>query len=202
MENLTPALISKIEQLGKKQAVAFVLLLCERMSPALRAFSEETGFPDDEYQSCMRMGWTFLLDENVDREFELASQRCLALAPDTEDFSSELTTAALNATLSIGGLMEFITDADAEHVLEAASLCFDTIYIYVQQSSDAAGGYGSSDEDAKIRSHPLFKKEVERQWEDIELVAQPISGTTAEWVSQLKAKARQSDPIIPLARRS
>jgi hypothetical protein len=58
---------------------------------------------------------------------EEASEECYKSAPDTERFDHPLTSAALNAALSIGLLMSFLSEGNVNNIVEAAGLARDTI---------------------------------------------------------------------------
>jgi hypothetical protein len=46
-------------------------------------------------------------------------------SPDTEEFDRPLTSAALNAALSVGAMMNFLADFDINHVVEVADWARD-----------------------------------------------------------------------------
>ncbi|MGC7950670.1 hypothetical protein, partial [Bacillus sp. II_CA] len=68
---------------------------------------------------------------------ELAEE-LLEIAPDTEEFDHPLTSAALNAALSIAATISLISDGGESHVVEAASLARDTAALYAQVGATAS----------------------------------------------------------------
>lgn len=57
---------------------------------------------------------------------------CNDHAPSTEEFQHSLTSAALDATLSIAELMTFLTDDSIDHVIEIAGWAPDTAFMDVE----------------------------------------------------------------------
>jgi hypothetical protein len=51
--------------------------------------------------------------------------------PDMDDFDHALKSAALNAALSIGYLMQFLDTEDSDCIGDILQLAFDTVYLYV-----------------------------------------------------------------------
>src|SRR6266496_2960729 len=94
---------ASVVALSAKKQLAFALLVFERMLPSLIAFSKDTGFDASCYLRAKEAVWAALQNGPVDQELNRA---CIQRAPDTEDFSHELTSYALNAALAIGYIVE------------------------------------------------------------------------------------------------
>ena len=91
----------KLEQLSIAEQIAFALLLCERMLPTLYQFSSDTGFDSATYRTYMAAAWDYLVTCTNRPSFAEFEKYSLDHAPDTEDFNHPLTSAALNAALSV-----------------------------------------------------------------------------------------------------
>jgi uncharacterized protein YjaG (DUF416 family) len=103
-----------ISSLSAKKQLAFALLLFERMLPSLIAFSKGTGFDDSCYLRARDAGWSAL--QNGGPIDQALNQACLSSAPDTEGFSHELTSYALDAALAMSDIAEFTLDNNPDHI--------------------------------------------------------------------------------------
>lgn len=91
-----------ITSLSPKKQLAFALLVFERMLPGLVAFSKDTGFDDSCYLQAKDAAWARLQNGSVDQSL---NEACLRGAPDTEDYSYDLTSYALNAALAMNDIV-------------------------------------------------------------------------------------------------
>jgi uncharacterized protein len=192
---LQASLREQLRKLSIVKQFAFALLLCERMMPGLRQFSNETGYAISLYDKCLELGWKHLVDGLARDECDELWYRCLEQAPRTEDFTNGLVSAALNAALSIALLMKFVVDRDVDHVVEIASLARDTADLYVQHVS-AIKIITSTSEDS-IQNHPLLQKELGRQQLDLEFLTSVLTEEAAQFVPILRERARGASPVIP-----
>lgn len=183
--------------LSISKKLAFMLLLCERMMPAFKKFSADTGFDISRYQECLEQGWVYLNDKSHLAGYEEASQECYENAPDTEEFDHLLTSAALNAALSIGLLMGFLSDHNIDHIVEAAGLALDTVALYAQAAEAVSSLSPSFDE---VMQHPLVQQELVRQEEDLKFLSSLPSDVEQEDVRQIKERSEMMSELIPLLR--
>jgi uncharacterized protein YjaG (DUF416 family) len=185
----------KLEALSEPKQLAFMLLLCERMMPAFRKFGADTNFGVSRYQECLENGW-LSLDKQPHRSKHVeASEECYKNSPDTEKFDHPLTSAALNAALSVGLLMSFLSDGNVNHIVEAAGLARDTMALYVQ-SAEAIPPHSLSSKD--IMKHPLVQQELKRQAEDLEFLASLPEDVRRATVRQIRERANQAAGLLPL----
>ncbi|MGA2889741.1 MAG: hypothetical protein ABSE51_16970 [Terracidiphilus sp.] len=77
--------------LPKKQ-LAFALLVFERMLPSLITFSKSTGLDDSYCLQAREASWSVLQSEKQDALDASLVDTCLKGAPNTEDYSHELTS--------------------------------------------------------------------------------------------------------------
>ena len=181
-----------LDALSKPKQVAFMLLLCERMMPGLQKFSSATGYDISCYRRAIGDGWVYLIGGlNAGELF----QECLASAPDTEEYDHPLTSAALNAVLSLELLKRFILEGDVDHILEAAGLARDTVAIYVQSIEALSPVSLNCNE---VMGHPLIQREIHREVEDIAVLSSLPEGMRRETIDLLKKRARQPPQLIPL----
>ena len=62
--------------------------------------------------------------------------KCDAVIPDTEEFRSPLTSAALDAGAAILETLKYCLDGNVTRVVDVASLARDTVDMYIQEQSD------------------------------------------------------------------
>jgi uncharacterized protein YjaG (DUF416 family) len=183
-----------LKLLSKDKQLAFILLLCERMVPALRRFANDVNFNDSIFRKCLDISWRHLDGEiSISNYSELAA-KCLNEAPDTEVFDHSLTSAALNAALAVGEMMEFLADHSIDHLLAAAGLARDTTALYAQSiEAMPPNSLGFND----IMDHPLIKKELWRQAEDLEFLKSLPTDNPRQMIPLIKEHAGKAPALLP-----
>ena len=184
-----------VAALSPKKQLAFALLVFERMLPSLIAFSKGTGFDDSCYLKAKDAAWAALQNGPVDQAL---NQACLSSAPDTEEFSHELTSYALNAALAMSDIVEFTLDEHADHVAYILTLVRDSLHLYL--SSLEPSVVSSPEKDRRIASHPLMQQEQRREEEDIKFLSGLPDQFDKNVISTLKARANTQAPLLPLSR--
>jgi uncharacterized protein YjaG (DUF416 family) len=179
--------------LSQKQQLAFALLIFERMLPGLIAFSKDTGFDDSCYLHAKDAAWAALRNGPVDRSL---MEACLNGAPDTEDYSHELVSYALNAALAMNDVVEFTQDGCADHITRVSTLAGDSLYLYLGSLEDSF--VSSPEKNSRIASHPLMLDEHRREEADIRFVASLPEQLGDETILALKARADSQPPLLPL----
>lgn len=181
--------------LSRKKQLAFALLVFERLLPSLISFSKDTGF-DNSY--CLQSGdavWSAMqngVDSTLIRSF---NETCLKNAPDTEEFSHELTSSALNSVLAISEIMEFELDGSIDHIVNVSTLARDSVYLYLSNLEHSV--VSSSEEDERIAADPLMQQELRREEEDIKFLVALPDNFDNETISTLRARSSSQPPILP-----
>jgi hypothetical protein len=194
-------MISEKESLGSllslspKKQLAFALLVFERMLPSLIAFSKETGFDDSCYLQAKDAAWAALQDGAVDQTL---NQACIKSAPDTEQFTHELTSYALNAALAMSDMVEFTLDIRADHIMYVLTLVRDSIHLYLSNLDPAV--VSSPERDSRIASHPLMQLEQQREEDDIKFLSGLPDQFDNNVISALRARADRQGPLLPPVR--
>lgn len=189
----TPA---SVEALPPKKRLAFALLIFERMLPGLIAFAKDTGFNESCYLEGKDAAWAALQDGVVDPAL---SQACIQSAPDTEEFSHELTSYALNAALAMSDILEFVQDGSADHIAQVQALARDSIDLYLSVLEPSVVSLRHND--SKIADHPIMRQEVIQEEEDIRFLSGLPDRFDSDAVSVLRARARGQPPLLPRDRR-
>ena len=182
-----------LSALSPKKQLAFALLIFERMLPSLIAFSKETRLDASCYFIAKEAAWSALQNKAVDPSLNAA---CLEHAPDTEQFSHELTSHALNAALALSDILEFTRDGNADHIAYVTTLARDSVHLYLSRLETVV--VSSPARDARIAGHPLVQQEQRREEEDIKLLSELPDQFDSDTVSSLRARASTQVPLLPV----
>jgi hypothetical protein len=151
--------------------LAFALGCAERLYPNYVAFVREQGWGDPEgLRAALDLAWCVLLGRSTEVHVVQELRRRIEDAePETEDFQTILVSAALDAASAAGLILKLLEQDDPTIVVEIASLCRDTVDMYLQvveelDPSDPAF-------ETKILIHPLMQTELCRQRSDLEMLA-------------------------------
>lgn len=175
-----------LAQLEPWKRVAFMALSCERMVPNYDRFTADSGFGDSQVlRRGIEAAWSWLESDLVPDDLETVRARVEEQAPNTEDFSSPFTSAALDAANAVAGLLEAIAERDGADPVEVASLARDTVDLYVQEI-DNLDPNDPGLEDA-IRRHPLMQAELRRQRDDLGYL-ELWTGPRRDAAKQLRAR--------------
>jgi len=184
-----------ITSLSPKKQLAFALLVFERMLPSLTAFSKDTGFDDSCYLQAKDAAWAALQNSSVDQAL---NQACIRSAPDTEEFSHELTSYALNAALAMSDIVEFTLDGRSDHIAYVSTLARDSVHLYLSNLEPSL--VSSGEEDNRIAQHPLMQQEQRREEEDIKFLSGLPDQFDQNVISTLKSRATSQAPLLPFSR--
>ena len=186
-----------IAALETHQRLAFGAACCERSLPNYLAFSKEVGWGSmAPLRKALEITW--LACEGMHPPDELVREvlvGCEAVIPESEDFESLYTSSALDAAVSVCGLLDFLLTGDSDHVVSAARHSTDSIDLIVQER--ASMDPQDPDLEYKILVHPLMQQELRRQQRDLEDVSKLRQGPGA--FSFLKTRA-QSEEAFTLAK--
>ena len=90
--------------------------------------------------------------------------------------------------------MNFLSDHNIYHIVEAAGLACDTVALYVQRT-EAVSPLSISFEE--VMRHPLMQRALLRQEEDLSFVSSLSSCMDREEVQQIKERSEQMPVLIP-----
>jgi hypothetical protein len=152
----------KLVRLTTWKQVAFALLCCERMYPNYLVFVQDSSWGDPNVlRNALDVAWLALGEGQSRQDDQDLVRACEEAAPDTEDFASDHTSAALDAALSTASLVEILEKFDTQKVIEISQQAFDTVYMYVDCSIATDAG------DQAILMHPLVRTELAMQEESL-----------------------------------
>lgn len=157
---------NRLSRLSRRHVLTFGVWQLERMVPNFIQFCVETKTEGTWVLKCVvSYAWSAIETGNLNFFDRLTVEDCERIAPDTEDFESLYTSAALDVVVSASKLIEYILINDTNLIVEMANLARDSADILIQLSNDA----DQDDEDFEevIRTHPLMQSELQHQEADI-----------------------------------
>ncbi|WP_437631744.1 DUF416 family protein [Sorangium sp. So ce854] len=173
------ALERSLAPLPREALIAFGLGCCERLYPNYLAFKRETGWGEpDVLRNGLDLAWGVLEGFGPSHDsVNFARQEAQRAEPETEDFDTILVSPALDAAAAVCLVLKFIEEGGVEKIVEIASLCTDTVDMFVQ----AQDGLDPNDPklEERILIHRLMQRELERQHDDV-LALRSFSGRPTE----------------------
>lgn len=159
----------KQPQLGYAKSLAFAASCCERSLPNYEAFSTEQRWGDARIlREALDLVWR-LITKSTPAELNSHSSSLLkaldAVTPDTENFKSNLTSAALDAATSLAEALDYVREGTVDHIVTISSLARDTIYLFVQYQEKA--DHSDKGFEERITNHPLMVGELTKQQTDV-----------------------------------
>jgi uncharacterized protein YjaG (DUF416 family) len=144
------------------------------------AFSEEHRWGDaDALRKALDWGWRTLDGLPIEkRDLDEMRRAVDAAIPDADDFSTILVSSAMDAAIATKLLLQFVDGRKFESVLEVASLCRDTVDMYVSAGNNEVLENGTTED--LIVAHPLMQEELRRQREDARALASLTEFDTAK----------------------
>lgn len=169
-------ILDLLSQMDDKARLAFGLSCAERLYPNYLAFHEEQQWGNPEaIRKALDLGWQVLDGESLERSELIKTAGMVdSIIPDADDFCTILVSSAMDAAIAAKRILQFTDNHDVESIAEIASLCRDTIDMYVSgRGSELFETVMSSEQ---IMIHPLMQEELRRQREDaLELVSPTTS---------------------------
>jgi uncharacterized protein YjaG (DUF416 family) len=162
------ALERRLGALSPQGRIAFGVLLLERALPNFLQFSIETGAPGGAVlRGALARLWDVLEGEagRGGRFPEVTATTCESIGPDTEDFSSLYTSAALDAVGIACNVLAYWESQEIGLLVESASLRRDTIDMFLQNTLNI--NTSSPDFEERLLTHPLMQEELGFQQADL-----------------------------------
>jgi uncharacterized protein YjaG (DUF416 family) len=182
MTDLEKLIAEQIANLPKDKQLAFMLVLCERMIPAMDQFASETGHDGSIFRECMEKAWDHLEGNGGPPGWRKLAKQCLRYTPDTEDFDHPLTSEALDAALAIEAMMSLLADGDINHAIEACGLARDTAAFCAPENDG---------EDL------LVQQELQQQMKDLQFLQSLPASISRDVIPLIKQHAAQTPALLP-----
>jgi hypothetical protein len=157
----------QLDGLSKHHRIAFAASCVERLLPNYTAFSrmEQWGDADLLHESLEKI-WAYVQGGALsEMQFDELIEECEKIVPDTEDFSSRYTSAALDAANAVIETLSCCKDGSSHRAAEVASFARDTVDMFIQQREET--NPVDADLEMNILEHPLMKREIKKQEDDL-----------------------------------
>lgn len=168
MEKFDAEVLRKsLQELPEWKNLAFVTQVAERMLPNYRRFSDETGFGDvSVLRSALDAAWSYVESGSVPNNLDALREACDQQAPDTVQFKSIYTSAALDAANAAAIILDEVERGGDAQPVDVAMLARDTVDLFVQEITNLDPNAPNFEE--RILRHNLMQRELRRQREDLE----------------------------------
>lgn len=198
--NLSRPALEDIERdifnLNSAQLLLCGLVVCERLLPNYKAFSDQVTWGDTPYlRSVIDHVWGV-----VGAEIDLPSTENLlnqtsALIPDSDDFPGPIAGLAQYAAAALCHLLESMKSNGIEHIAQIRILALDSVDAYIQVTSGSSQQLIVREdfvsEWERIDNDPLMQAEIKRQKNEIEQIS-ALKAIDREIVFRLKAENESS----------
>lgn len=157
----------QLQKLTAWKRIAFMAQTGVRMLPNYQCFSAETGFGDVAVlKRAFDAAWSWVESGELPHDLVTLREACERQAPNTEQFRSSYTSAALDAANAAGAILDALAYPDDSRPSEVASLARDTVDLFVQELLDLDPNVADFEE--AIMRHELIQRELRRQQEDLD----------------------------------
>jgi uncharacterized protein YjaG (DUF416 family) len=162
------AVVAALSALPRDARLAFSLSCAERLYPNYLAFSRQCHWGNAAHvRAALDAAWDALAGTPPAAKLRAKLIRDVQAAqPNTEDFDTVLVSSALDAASTAELAWEQWGDGGVEHAAAIASLCVDTVDMYVQELEQLDSA--DPELETKIRQHPLMQRELARQAADLD----------------------------------
>lgn len=197
MDDFLKSVEGKITKLDFKQQVLFAVLICEKLLPNYRQFSEKEEWGNIEIlEEAIVMLYQFLQDIDLnDAELDGIYEKIIEVTPDVGQFEGDLASYALDTCSAVSDSVEFLLSEDLSYLLNIASIARDTVDTFVQES-ELAGDF-DDDFEMKIAQNEYMQKEFRRQHDLLDKLAG--AEIDLPFISSMRELNNRSGVIIDLA---
>ena len=149
-------LLANLQKLPRDRVIDFAINICERLLPYYKNFNDKYGWGDFELlKEVIATVQNRMLKPT---QIKKLIHKVDAVTPDTEDFGDYDGSYALNASVAVLELLEYLTDYKLEHILNISTCITDTIdFELTEQDSTLTN--------EELINHPVLINELTRQLE-------------------------------------
>lgn len=158
------------ESMPSWKRVAFMAYCCERMLPNYRSFQADAGYGDETpMRNALDAVWGWIATDRMPSDVTALASSCERQSPETSEFSSIYTSAALDSATATITTLEAMTEATVMRVIEVATLARDTVDLFVQEQEGLDPN--SPNLERKITEHALMQAELSTQRESLKALS-------------------------------
>jgi uncharacterized protein YjaG (DUF416 family) len=155
-----PAIQANLEGLDEVRRIAFGTLLLERALPGYFQFQLDTGSAGGAVlRAALAQCWASLEANTRNGTKYTSVEACERSLPDSEDYSSPYTSAAIDTANIACCVLEYLESGKLNSLMEAVEARWDTFYLFILNGTDI--------EDEEVLHHPLMQEELRYMHEDI-----------------------------------
>ena len=168
--------------------MAFLLLLYERMIPALYSFRVAEGLGVSVFQEARERFWRSLTEGAPPVSWGQLRDNILDSTPDSEDFGSLEASFALNAALIAAYIASLLEDGQDSHVVDSMQSPLNAIGAYLGEHMGTEAYTKSNNR--YVNFHPLLLKEMQTEEQDIAFLStMPDTPWSEDVIAMLLDKA-------------
>jgi len=128
---------TQISTLSYSKQLEFAVLICEKLCPNYRQFSDYYGWGDpDVFEDTVKTLKNEIIKPNDTDLLKSLLPKIDKIAPHMDDFGSDLGSYALNASGAVYETLEFILDRQSFHIANIATYYTDTVDFQIQEETD------------------------------------------------------------------
>ena len=159
----------RLKRMRVDKQLAFGSCLAERALPMYLAFqADTTHIGSSEVLAAYASIWRALETGQWETACFLETSDCEIMMPDSEDYHSFYTSAAMDAVALLCSLLDFITHRDTTSIAEAIRLQIDTIDLAAQR---LIGEYDVDENDALVSGPTsMLSQERSRMYSDLDFL--------------------------------
>lgn len=159
-----PGFNQRLRALEPWQRQAFVAALAEHALPNYQLFAEvvDWGKPD-LFVKALDKAWNIIIHRQGKKPLENLLDKLEAITPDPDQFDMYGVYPAIDAAVTVSGVLESILGDDPEIVLSLSKLSRQTVAEFIRETE----GQALTDDALRdvLRSHPLMENEFDWQSE-------------------------------------
>ena len=173
---------------SQRHRLAFAAGISERLLPNYEVFSREVGWGNPSLlRSAMDVVWLMVAGGKLRlREIRELQAQIRDLTPDTENFASRLTSAALDAASAVHETLEVACRDDAHRVVSIATFASDTVDLFLKERDDMDPNNPLLEQ--RILADPLMSRELKKQHQELQLLSR--ANLDPEFVRRYRDEAR------------
>ena len=182
---------------GKK--VAFLLLLYERMMPALISFRRAERLDLSVFLEARAKFWHSLIQGASTASWARLRDDILNSIPDSEDFGSQAASFALDTGLVAADIAGLLQDGQEIHIVEAMQYALDSLNGFVLDEMGIVTFDRSSIASIRklVNAHALVQKERQREEQDVAVLrAMPDTPWSEDIVAMLQDRAAMQGSLF------
>jgi uncharacterized protein YjaG (DUF416 family) len=152
-----------LKTLDEPRRIAFGTLLLERAITSFFQFQVESGAPGGAVlRAALAQCWAAVESRGTDSEKFVSVEACETVMPDSEDYKSPYTSAAIDAVNISCCLLDYLEDRRLSSIIEAIQARWDTLYLFILNKTDI-----DSDQ---VLKHPLMQEELCFVYDDVDFL--------------------------------